>query len=198
MHQTAPYPDDLADLVSRAHGFDGWTFHLEDGTWDEGTVKGLRLIITIRHQNSYDHDEWRRTQFHYQVPITRWVRADWQRWIFDRCMDVWRHETGENLSFEYERPTWDADGEAETRRVRERPFAPFHGPGRDPNRNVEVGIDPAEQRIAQEYLPYERYPGLWWDGYIVHDDETHDRDCRGQSFGPPKCIPVHLAPGEER
>ena len=195
MTQTGPWPTELEDLVGRARlAYPGWSMKLEEGTYDDGQVTQLRLIITVAHFDSYHPENPRRTQFHYPVPVVAWDRASWQRWIRDMLALVHVHEDGEALAFAYERPVQDTEtGEViEDVVVLERPFAPQHGPGRDPNRQVEVGVDPMEQRIAQWGG---RYPGWWWDGTTVHDDTVHDRDCRGQSYGPPRCIPVQRVTG---
>lgn len=195
---SAPWPDDLEDLIGRARAFTGWEFDIDPGPHDEGLCEGPRMIIIIRHYDSYHPERGRSTGFVHPIPAVIYDRATWQRWMFDRCLDVWRHETGEALAFAYERPA-DFNEDGETVTVLERPFAPFHGPGRDPNRNVEVGVDPTEARIAQEYMQAhhadelhqgERYRGWWWDGGKVHSDADHD-ECidsgRGRS-----CIPVQL------
>jgi hypothetical protein len=184
MTMTAPWPEELEDLVGRARAFTGWSFHLEDGAHDDGQVTGLRLLIVVRHYDSYHPERRRSTGFVYPVPAAVYDRASWQRWLFDRCMDLWRHETGEALAFAYRRER-HGGGQVE---VLERPFAPFHGPGRDPNRNVEVGVDPMEARVRQDGG---RYPGWWWDGTAVHDDATHDERC-----GSPRCTPVQLVGAE--
>lgn len=182
MTSSAPWPYELDDLVSRARAYPGWRFRLEDGTFDDGQVSQLRLIITVRHYDSYHPERRRTTDFHYPVPAVTFDRASWQRWIRDRMGDVHVHEDGEALAFLYQR--FDRDNEDVE--VLERPFQPFHGPGRDPNRNIEVGVDPMEARITQSGG---RYPGYWWDGHHVHDDAEHDL-CYGNGRG---CKPVQLA-----
>lgn len=183
MLMSAPWPADLDDLVGRARCHDGWSFHLADGEWDDGFVTGLRLIITVRSVDAYHPDRPRGTSFLFPVPVATFDRGSWQRWLWDRVMDVHHHETGEAFGFAYHRPGWDGAME-----VMERPFAPFHGPGRDPNRNIEVGVDPMEARVTQSGGIY---PGYWWDGHVVHTDRDHE-DCRGQSYGPPRCVPVQV------
>lgn len=187
---SAPWPDELDDLVNRARHFEGWHFRLVDGTFDDGKVTGLRLIITVTGPDAYHPDGLRRAiAFHYPVPPVTYDRPSWQRWLFDRVLDVRRHTDGEGLSFEYRRPGPGRDGEAV---VRERPFAPFHGPGRDPNRTVEVGVDPEEQRTLQDGSHAE---GWWWNGRQVHDDDGHDPACYGYGEGG-WCIPVQVVPSD--
>lgn len=182
MTSTAPWPVELEGLVLRARAYPDWSFRLEEGTYDDGQVTQLRLIITVNHHDSYHPDRPRTTQFCYPVPGVTYDRQSWQRWILDRIADVHVHEDGEALGFAYTRPM--ANGAMV--RVVERPFAPFHGPGSDPNRNVEVGVDPMTVRVRQDGG---RYPGYWWDGHEVHDDATHDREL---SFGCANCVPVQL------
>lgn len=186
MVSEAPWPTELEDLVLRIRCSYGWTFRLEYGTFDDDQVSQLRLIITVHHHDSYHPENRRATQFHYPVPAVMFDRASWQRWIRDRMADLHVHEDGEALAFAYQRPLSIADGDGGDVEVLERPFAPFHGPGRDPNRNVEVGVDPMEARVSQWGG---RYPGYWWDGHLVHDDAEHDREL---TFGNPTCIPVQL------
>jgi hypothetical protein len=179
MVQVAPWPTELEDLVQRARCWEGDTFALVDDVWDEGLASGPRLIITLNSRNAYHLDRLRPTSFLFPVPAATFDRAAWQRWIWDRRMDCHHHETGEALAFVYERP--NETGEMVT--VTEHPFAPFHGPGRDPNRNIETGVDPMEVRVRQDGG---RYLGWWWDGQTVHDDKAHDAHCTGP------CTPVQL------
>jgi hypothetical protein len=186
MTASAPWPHELEDLVKRMRAYRGWAFKLMEGVFDEGQVEELRLIITVPHHDSYHPQEPRRTAFHYPVPMVVWDRASWQRWLGDMVDAVHIHEDGEAIAFEYE--GFDKDGE--TVRYLHRPFAPFHGPGRDPNRQHEVGIDPREARRAQEYQPFEYYQG-WWvdpDGW-VHDDAKHEKCRTGEAQGY-LCTPV--------
>lgn len=179
MTQSAPWPTELEDLVNRAQCWNGWKFELDEGPWDEGAVTGLRLLITVHGADAYHPSRRRGTIFLFPVPVTTFNRASWEDWIWDRCMDVHRHETGEALCFVYER-----ENEAgEVTRVAEHPFAPFHGPGRNPNTNTRTGVDPMEVRVSQDGG---RYPGWWWDGITVHDDASHNHSCVES------CTPVQM------
>jgi hypothetical protein len=141
LSRSGSWPAELEDLVSRVRCYPGWEFRFEEGVYDDGQVTQLRLIITVSHVDSYEPRNPRRTHFHYPVPGVTYDRASWQRWLRDRVADVQVHEDGEWLRFAYQRPaTWEDD----VVEVVERPFAPHHGPGRDPNRQVEVGVDPME------------------------------------------------------
>jgi hypothetical protein len=180
MVSSAPWPEELEDLVGRARCHTGWGFELVDSDWDDGAVSGPRLLITVRSVDAYHPERPRGTVFLYAVPAVTFNRAAWQRWLWDRIIDTHRHESGEAFGFVYERQT--ADGSTVT--VMERPFAPFHGPGRDPNRNIEVGVDVMEARVTQGGG---RYAGHWWDGRVVHTDAEHDERCAGLP-----CTPVQL------
>lgn len=200
---SGPYPHELADLVKRMRAYPGWKFHLEHGTYDDGQVTQLRLVITVHHHNSYHPTicdrcsgpvPSRLTQFHYPVPVVTFDRASWQRWLRDRVADVHVHEDGEAIAFEYsvERRTCAHIGgcqcSVETVRFLHRPFAPFHGPGRDPNRQVEVGVDPMEQRILQDGS---QAKGDWLGDGGIHDDERHTMD-RGPFGDHATCTPIQV------
>lgn len=190
MTARGPYPLALAELVGRMRAYPGWAFRLEHGTYDDGQVEQLRLIITVRHHNSYrpltcaycsGPIPSRATQFHYPVPMVTFDRSSWLRWLRDRVADVHVHEDGEAIAFEYEAD----DGQ----RFVVRPFAPFHGPGRDPNRLVEVGIDPMEQRILQDGS---QAKGDWIaTDYVIHDDAEHAL-CIERSTDSPGCTPIQV------
>lgn len=180
MTHSAPWPTDLEDLVLRARHWQGWEFALADSEWDDGAVTGLRLLITVRGKDAYHPDRRRGTTFLFPVPATTYDRRSWEDWIWDRCMDVNKHETGEGLSFVYQRRTDTGDA----LEVAEHPFAPFHGPGREPCRNTRVGVDPMEVRVTQGGG---RYSGLWWDGAYVHTDDQH-AGCIHWA----RCTPVQL------
>lgn len=135
MHQYAPYPTELADLVAQIAYRPGWRFTLTDLERDPATTRGapaggLTLIIFADVHDSY-HPEQRRPVNHYfVVPAATYDRRSWLRWLLDRCLDVERHEACE----------WFRLGD-------ERPFAPNHGPGRDPYTIFEYGTD-ADRRTS--------------------------------------------------
>jgi hypothetical protein len=112
-------PYGLRDLVAGIRYLPGWDVYLgndnEGGGW-------LCLHIVSCTPNSYHPDETIRVNHSFLVPMAEYNERTWKAWIFDRYLDVWRHETGEFLSF---------DG------VRE--FAPHHGNGEDPYRTWHVG-----------------------------------------------------------
>jgi hypothetical protein len=129
MSQSAPYPILLAGLVATLRYADDWEFRLHDIVRDPPTPDGiasagLTLDITITCQDAY-HPERMRTVAHYfPVPPATYDERSWRRWLFERIMDVHRHEAMENFTI---------DGE--------KPYAPSHGPGNDPYMVREVGTD---------------------------------------------------------
>jgi len=121
MRQTAPFPDALADLVERLSYKPDWSFQL--GDVDRGQESaGLTLTIRVVCPNSYNHNE-RRGVLHYMtVPPAAFQRRDWQRWLLDQILLVESHEACEFFTI---------DGV--------KPYAPNHGPGRNPYTIVELG-----------------------------------------------------------
>lgn len=112
--QEAPYPEALDDLVAQVRYKDGWTFTLDQSDRGQGSV-GLTLCILINTPDAY-HPERRRQVMHYFiVPAAAYDTQSWRRWLFDRVLDVETHEACEFFQLDDERP-----------------YAPNHGPGRDP------------------------------------------------------------------
>jgi hypothetical protein len=178
MMATAPWPHDLEDLCKRARCWN-WKFSLStNDSHDGGLVTGTRLVIHTYGEDAYHPGRPRPVQFHFPIPACTFDRASWTRWLLDRIKDVQAHETGEALHFVYQRENTDG----EMVEVAERPFAPLHGPGRDPHRFYEAGIPYSEVRVTQSG---ERYPGYWWDGGTVHSDAEH-------SACEIPCVPVQL------
>jgi len=123
LSQTSAYPDLLAEMVSRLRYKAEWKFTLE--TLDRGQGShGLTLCILINTPDSY-HPETRRSVVHYFiVPAAAYDEQSWRRWLFDRVLDVETHEACEFFQI--------AD---------EHPYAPNHGPGRDPYVIFEYATD---------------------------------------------------------
>lgn len=127
--QWGPFPEALADFLSTFHVFPGWTFRLcdmdrdkdEDGTPIAG---GLTLAIYIAPADAYHPDQLRPVVHYRIVPAATYDRRAWRRWVLDQCHDVIVHELCEHF---------DDNGT--------RPFAPNHGPGRDPYTILELGTD---------------------------------------------------------
>jgi hypothetical protein len=119
-------PPGLRDLVAGIRFMPGWMVYLgrdnEDGEW-------LCLHIVSCTPNSYEPDQTIRVNHSFLVPMATWNERTWKAWIMERYVDVWRHETGEFLTFEG---------------VRE--FAPHHGNGEDPYITWHVG-DLADTRV---------------------------------------------------
>lgn len=135
LEQYAPWPWELADLVSRVKYRPGWTFRLENIVRDPADshgapAGGLTLIIFADVHDTY-HPELRRPVKHYFiVPAATYDRESWRRWLLERVLEVERHEACEWFVI---------DGE--------RPYAPNHGPGRDPYTIHQYATD-SERRTS--------------------------------------------------
>jgi len=134
MRQEAPYPGALAYLAERLSYRPGWTFrlaHLDRGQGSEG----LTLIITTLGYNSYhpDQGETYRVNHYMPVPPAAFDHRSWQRWLFDQCLLVERHEAMEFFTIH------DSPGSEHF----VKPYAPSHGPGNDPYivREIGTGLD---------------------------------------------------------
>lgn len=122
MRQEAPYPDELKDLVNRATLWPGWQVSLVDMIRDPktthgGEAKGLTLIIKTLGPNTYHPERGQNYSVSHLfiVPAATYNRASWQRWLFERYVDVFRHEAMESFQIDEEHP-----------------YAATHGPGDDP------------------------------------------------------------------
>jgi len=112
--QTAPEPIELLELIAKLKYRERWKFTVESVDRGQGS-EGLTLCILITTQDSYS--EKQRSVMHYfPVPPAAYDYRSWQRWLFDRIVDVETHEAMEFFRF--------TDGS--------RPYAPNHGPGNDP------------------------------------------------------------------
>lgn len=146
MHQLAPWPADLADLVSslRYRQHLGWSVRLEgDYVRDpadthKGEARGLTLIVTRSGPNTYRPDETMRVAHMFAVPAATYNRESWRRWLFDRLGDVDTHERMEDFAF-----AGDTPGDFTTR-----PYAPNHGPGWDPYLVTAVVATDADRRTS--------------------------------------------------
>lgn len=179
MRQTAPYPADLADLVTRCGYRPAWRVVLRDETRDHTDpaddasaelAGGLTLTITTRGYDTYnvDRGESYGVRHLFVVPAATYTRASWCRWLFDRFLDVERHEameffTIESNCYETDDPCRECGhlatvhdgrdsscgdcGEGIAHRFvnanpqRTRPYGPNHGPGHDPYTVREVAAD---------------------------------------------------------
>jgi hypothetical protein len=130
MHQTAPYPAALADLVERLrYRRDlGWLVWLDDDLQRDkpgrhaGESRGMTLVVQRCGRDSYHPERQIAVNHYFAVPPATYNAQSWTRWLFERLADVDDHERMEDFAFESPDP-----GELPTR-----PYAPNHGPGWDP------------------------------------------------------------------
>lgn len=133
LKQHAPYPKALASLVERLTFKPGWSFYLENLDRGQGS-EGLTLVIRVTGTNSYSTspDDLPISVAHYMiVPAAAYDERAWLRWLFDQCLLVETHEAGEWFKL---------DGS--------RPFAPNHGPGRNPYSILERGTEEDAQTLS--------------------------------------------------
>ena len=138
MRQEAPYPAELADLVSKLRYRPGWAFKLAHMDRGQGS-KGLTLTITTRGYDSYapENGDSYRVNHYMLVPPAAYDRRSWVNWLFEQLLLVERHECMEFLVI---------DGY--------RPRAPAHGPGNDPYLALDHGTDTDRRtRFTGELAP---------------------------------------------
>jgi hypothetical protein len=123
MRQEAPYPVILADLVDRFGYKPGWQVWLADEARGDDN-SGLTLTILSDTEDGYHPDQRIRVRHLFIVPAATYNEKSWRQWLFERVLDVERHEAGEFARF---LPAADDDTGRELR-----PWAPLHGPGNDP------------------------------------------------------------------
>lgn len=123
MEQTAPYPEVLEELVGQLEYRPGWRFSLEAIDRGQGS-SGLTLAVWGRYPNSYRPEEIISVVHYFPVPPAAYDRGSWQRWIFERLLEVERHEAMEFFAV-----------------AGVRPYAPNHGPGHDPYVTRELATD---------------------------------------------------------
>lgn len=116
----APYPHELQDLVEALHYKDRWVVTLNAVDRGQGSV-GLTLCILITTPDSYDPERLRSVMHYMPVPPAAYDRRSWCRWLLDQIIAVETHEACEFFRV----------GES-------RPFAPNHGPGRNPYSILEL------------------------------------------------------------
>lgn len=128
--QSAPWPEELADLVIKVRYRPGWMVGVFDD-YDRGQgSRGTTLIITTNTINSYAPHQPLRVNHLFPVPPAAYDRRSWQRWLFECFHQVELHECAEFFT---------VDGV--------KPYAPSHGPGNDPYMIREVGSD-VDRRIS--------------------------------------------------
>lgn len=134
--QRAPYPAELAELVELVSYREGWQVILRDEVRDPADTHGvesagLTLSIITRTVNSYPPHEPMRVRHLFAVPPATYNRESWQRWLFERFLDVERHECMEFFTI----------GEV-------KPYAPNHGPGWDPYLLTTVEATPVDRATS--------------------------------------------------
>lgn len=112
--QTAPFPDELADIVEKLTYRRGYAFELEHLDRGQGS-EGLTFKVLSDQFDTYDPDRRLRVWHFFPVPSAAYNRQSWLRWVLDRLVEIETHEACEFMV---------VDGQ--------RPFAPNHGPGWDP------------------------------------------------------------------
>lgn len=121
MRQYAPWPHELVKLIEsmRWSVMPAWRFYVRDQVRDPanthgGEAGGLTFVVLAETRDAYA--EVPRSVYHYfPVPAATYDRQSWQLWIKKCLAKIMNHELDEGILF----------GD-------ERPFAPNHGPGRDP------------------------------------------------------------------
>lgn len=133
MIQIAPEPEVLHSLVERLKYRPGWHVDLVDTDRGQGSI-GLTLRIFAKVADSYHPDSTINVAHYMIVPAAAYDEIAWRRWLLDQILLVERHEACEYFQI---------DGH--------RPFAPNHGPGRDPYQIMELGtIEDAETSFRGE------------------------------------------------
>jgi hypothetical protein len=122
MSQVAAYPVTLSNLIQHLRYKEGWRFELV--SIDRGQASaGLTLIINITVPDSY-HPEQTMCVNHYMiVPPAAFDERSWCRWLLSQILLVEQHEACEFFQIEGHRP-----------------YAPNHGPGRDPYTIMDQGL----------------------------------------------------------
>jgi len=125
MHQTAPYPDTLADLVGRLsyREREGWRVWLSDKERDPGS-KGLTLVVQRCGPDSYNPEDTIRVNHYFPVPPATYNARSWQWWLFEQIGLVEFHERMEMFL---------VDGKPA--------YPPTHGPGNSPYMALEFSTD---------------------------------------------------------
>lgn len=121
--QSAPYPNELAALVASCTYRPQWQLTLDVQDRGQGST-GLTLSVLVQTADSYEPHRTIRVRHLFPVPPASYNRASWQRWLFERLLEVERHE-----AMEY----FEVDGV--------KPFSPNHGPGWDPYLITQLTTD---------------------------------------------------------
>jgi hypothetical protein len=143
--QTAPWPTKLEWLVRACKYREGWKFVLKPDSDRGQESEGTTLEIIIDCVDTYAPDQDIRIRHLFIVPAASYNMRSWRRWLFDRILDVEKHEAMEFFQI---------DGA--------RPYAPNHGPGHDPYIIFEEGT---VQEKRTSYLGQERSTDSPYDGF---------------------------------
>lgn len=129
MRQVAPNPIILEELVAGLEYRPGWKFTLQDIDRGQGS-EGLTLDIVTSGYNSYHPERGPNYSVHHLMPVppAAYDRQSWQRWLLNCLLLVEQHECCE---------FFQVNGK--------RPYAPNHGPGRDPYIIFEYATDEARR-----------------------------------------------------
>lgn len=174
--QEAPYPEALGDLVGRLRYRPGWSFWLDDmvrDTDEQGNAltRGLTFVVKTMGYDSYNHDDSHYGVRHYfPVPPATYDAQSWRRWLLDQILKVETHEACEFFVLKMD-PCGFATGNGEEtcglpsdhpgdcgpgddKDLLVHPYAPNHGPGRDPYVIFEYATDEHRRtRFTGELLP---------------------------------------------
>lgn len=124
MVQTAPFPKALASLIERLEYRPGWQFNLLVNLDRGQGSEGLTFRAIGQYPDTYNPERIIRIQHFFPVPPAAYNETSWRRWIFERLLEIERHEAAEFFKI---------DGS--------RPYAPHHGPGNDPYIIFEHGTE---------------------------------------------------------
>lgn len=126
MHQEAPYPQALRDLLDR-FGYQPpgrkWTFRLGYADRGQGS-RGLTLTINIQGPDSYDPECFVNVDHYMLVPPAAYDERSWTDWLFEQVGLVEQHERMEFFK---------VGGRAA--------YPPAHGPGNSPYLRMIYGTE---------------------------------------------------------
>lgn len=125
-------PEHLEELVASLTYKPGWLLALKVEHEEDGSG-GLHFFVVSDTVNSLDPSKRIRVRHGFLVPPASYNRDTWAAWLFDRIVDVERHEAGEFF-----------------RLGGYREFAPHHGNGEDPYRTWHVSDHATARKRAGE------------------------------------------------
>lgn len=147
MKQSGFDPQELISLVKRLRYKAGWEFDLVDMDRGQG-CGGLTLVIVIDVPDSYHPEQMFRVQHFMIVPAAAYDERSWCRWLLAQILLVEQHEACEFFQIGGERP-----------------YAPNHGPGRDPYTIMDQGLQvDAETTFRGERFGKSAGEGYQWPG----------------------------------